>query len=384
MGRQQPLTYSPAHPLTYYSLLPTLRLPFYARFALMLLSLGIILFLLEAGQVVFVPLVFSLLTAFFLYPLCKWLEQRARMSCGLAAFVSVLGFLLLISGFAYFLSFQIIGFAQDVPQLQSRVNEWTLAVQQWIAREYGIDSTTQTEYAGDVADGILQSAAASAGLVFFGAAGFVFWTLIVFVYTFFMLYHRRLLVRALLQMFPVQHREEVRETVVETRVVTNGYVKGLLIEALVVSGALAIAFSILGIRYALLLALVSAVVNVIPYLGIFISMGLVAVVTLTNHSPATALWAVGIRYVIHFLDANLLVPRVIGGKVRINALVTLLGVLAGGALWGVAGTFLAIPLTAALKIIFSHIPAMQPWALMMDVDDSTGNAAAQSSSTDKP
>jgi predicted PurR-regulated permease PerM len=171
---------------------------------------------------------------------------------------------------------------------------------------------------------------------------------------------------------------------VETRQVTNGYVTGLLIEALVVSVSLAIAFSILGIRYALLLALVSAAVNVIPYLGILISMALVALVTLTNHSPATALWAVGIRYVIHFLDANLLVPRVIGGKVRINALVTLLGVLAGGAIWGVAGTFLAIPLTAALKIIFSHIPAMQPWALMMDVDDGTGDAAAQSSSTDKP
>jgi len=345
-----------------------LQLPFYARLALVLLSVGIILVLLEAGQVVFVPLVFSLLLAFFLYPVCKWLERRARMSCGLAAFLSVLGFLLIISGVVYFLSFQAIGFAQDIPKLQSRLDEWAGAAQRWIAREYGIDSSTQTAYAGDVADGLLQNAAASAGLVFFGALGFVFWTLIVFVYTFFILFHRRLLLRAVLQMFPRTHREEARETMVETREVTNGYVKGLLIEALVVSAVLAVAFSVLGVRYAILLALLSALFNVIPYIGIFFSLTLIALVTLTNHSPATALWALGIRYVVHFLDANLLVPRVIGGKVRINALVTLLGVLAGGALWGVAGTFLAIPLTAALKIIFSHIPNMQPWALMMDVD----------------
>lgn len=342
------------------------------------------LFLLEAGQVVFVPLVFSLLLAFFLYPFCKWLERRTRMSCGLAAFVAVLGFLLIISGFVYFLSFQLIGFAQDIPKLQERVGEWTVAAQRWIAREYKIDSSTQTAYAGDVADGLLQTAAASAGLVFFGAAGFVFWTLIVFVYTFFILYYRQLLMRAVLQMFSSKHREEARETMVETRQVTNGYVKGLLIEAVLVSAALSIAFSVLGIRYAVLLALISAVFNVIPYIGIFFSLGLIALVTLTNHSPTTALWALIIRYVIHFIDGNFLVPRVIGGKVRINALVTLLGVLAGGALWGVSGTFLAIPLTAALKIIFSHIPALQPWALMMDVEDRRGKPATQSSNTDKP
>lgn len=349
--------------------MPELRLPYYARLALMLLSSVLIFYGLSKGQLVFVPLVFSMLTAFFLYPVSQWLERKTGMSCGLAAFLPVLGFLLIISAFAYFLSFQLIGFAQDVPQLQERVNEWATGLQQWIAREYGVDSSTQTEYANDVADGLLENATASVGLVFFGAAGFVFWTLIVFVYTFFILYHRALLMRAITLMFSSHHRAEVRVTMSETRAVTNNYVKGLLIEAGVVSASLAIAFSILGIQYAILLALISAVVNVIPYLGILISMALVALVTLTNHSPASALWAVGIRYVIHFLDANLLVPRVIGSKVRINALVTLLGVLAGGALWGVAGTFLAIPLTAALKIVFSHIPAMKPWALMMDVEE---------------
>lgn len=345
------------------------RLPFYARLALGLLSGVLIFYGLSKGQLVFVPLVFSVLLATFLYPLSKWLERKARMSCGLAAFLSVLGFLLLILGFAYFLSFQLIGFAQDIPQLQERLNGWAAGLQRWIAREYGVDSTTQTEYANDVADGLLENAANSVGLVFFGAAGFVFWTLIVFVYTFFILYHRRLLVQAITLMFSSPQRAEVRVTLDETRTVTNNYVKGLLIEAGVVAGSLAIAFTILGIKYAILLALISAAVNVIPYLGIFISMALIAVVTLTNHSPATTLWAVGIRYVIHFVDANFLVPRVIGSKVRINALVTLVGVLAGGALWGVAGTFLAIPLTAALKIVFSHIPAMKPWGMMMDVEE---------------
>lgn len=343
-------------------------MPFYARLALGLLSGVLIFYGLSKGQLVFVPLVFSVLLAAFLYPMSKWLERRMRMSSALAAFLSVLAFLLLISAFTYFLSFQLIGFAQDIPRLQGRLNDWSAGLQRWIAREYGVDSSTQTEYANGVADGLLENAANSAGLVFLGVGSFVFWTLIVFVYTFFILYHRRMLVQALVLMFRSQHRAEVKMTIDESRTVTNNYVKGLLIEAGAVAATLGVAFTILGIKYAILLALISAVVNVIPYLGIVVSMALVALVTLTNHSPATALWAVGIRYVIHFLDANLLVPRVIGSKVRINALVTLLGVLAGGALWGVAGTFLAIPLTAALKIVFSHIPGMKPWALMMDVE----------------
>lgn len=344
------------------------RLPFYARLALMLLTVVLILYLLRIGESVFIPLLFSLLLAFFLYPFVKLLERKIGMSNGLSCFITVFGFMLLIGLFVYLLTFQIIAFAQDIPLLQQKVGEWLLHLQRWIAREYHVDSTQQTAYLGQVANSILSSAANSVGTVFLGLSSFFFWTILVFIYTYFMLYYRRLLLQFITQLFPEQHRRQVRHAVLETRVVTNGYVVGLLIEFVVISTANCIAFFILGIHYALLLALLAAVLNVIPYFGIIVGIVITVIVTLAHHDPATAIWAGALLFVLHIIDANILVPRVVGSKVKMNALITLMAVLIGGAIWGIAGLFLAIPLSAMLKIVFEHIPAMQPWALVMGVE----------------
>ncbi len=352
-----------------YMLIPKVSFPFYARLALILLSVVLILLLLRMGQIVIVPLVFSLLLAFFLYPLVKWLERRLRFGRGLACFSAVAAFMAVVGGLVYFLSFQIVEFSQDAPLLQARVEEGIGSFQRWIDQEYGLANSEQIAYLNEVAGGLLEGAANSVALLFLSVGAFLFWMIIVFVYTFFILFYRRLLLRALLAGFSKAHRPEVRQTVLETRSVTNNYLKGLLIEFLVVAGVMGIIFLLMGLRYALLLAVLTSLFTVIPYLGIFISLALIAAVTLVYHSPVTAAWALAARYFVHFLDGNVLVPRVVGSKVRINAFITLVGVLAGGALWGVAGTFLAIPLVATLKIVFERIPAMQPWAIMMGTEE---------------
>lgn len=348
--------------------MPEVRLPFYARLALMLLTVVLVLHLLRIGESVFVPLLFSLLLAFFLYPLVQWLEQKTGMSKGLACFVSVFGFMLLLGLFVYFLTFQIIAFTQDIPLLQQKVSEWLLHLQRWIAREYRVDSTQQMAYLGQVANSVLGSAANSVGTAFFSLSSFLFWTVLVFIYTYFILYHRRLLLQFITRLFPKEHRLQVRHAVLETRVVTNAYVVGLLIEFVVISIANCIAFFVLGIHYAILLALLAAVLNVIPYFGIIAGIIITVVVTLAHHDPTTAIWAAALLFVLHIIDANILVPRVVGSKVKMNALITLVAVLIGGAIWGIAGLFLAIPLSAMLKIVFEHIPAMQPWALLMGTE----------------
>lgn len=348
--------------------MPEIKFPFYARLALVLLCIVLILYLLSVASGVFIPLLFSLLIAFFLYPVVKWLERTAHLKRGLASFVSVFGFMALLAMFVYFLTFQIIAFAQDIPVLQQKIGEWLLHLQRWIAKEYKVDSTQQMSYLGQVANGILGSAANSVGTVFLGLTSFFFWTILVFIYTYFILYHRRLLLQFITRLFPAQYRLQVRHAVLETRVVTNNYVVGLMIEFVVVSFANCIAFFSLGIHYALLLALLAAVLNVIPYFGILTAILITVVVTLAQHDPGTALWAAALLFVLHIIDANILVPRVVGSRVKMNALITLVAVLIGGTVWGIAGLFLAIPISAMLKIVFEHVPSLQPWALLMGVE----------------
>src|SRR5207249_1833256 len=104
--------------------------------------------------------------------------------------------------------------------------------------------------------------------------------------------------------------------------------------------------SIMGIKYALLMAILTAVLNIIPYLGIYTSMALCMLITLANGTAVQAL-EIGISFiVIHFLDANILLPRIVGGRVKMNPFITIIAVLTGRLVWGIPGMFLFIPLTA--------------------------------------
>ena len=89
-------------------------------------------------------------------------------------------------------------------------------------------------------------------------------------------------------------------------------------------------------------------------------------VTFINHPDGyTLAGVVGVFLTVQFIDNNLLVPLVVGSKVRINALVSIVGVLIGGALAGISGMFLSIPAIAILKVIFDRVDGLKPWGILL-------------------
>ena len=118
---------------------------------------------------------------------------------------------------------------------------------------------------------------------------------------------------------------------------------------------------ILGIKYFVLLGLLT----LLPYIGIFISLLLSVVVTFATAGTGHLLLLIATLFSIHLLDANLLLPLIVGAKVRLNALITILGVIVGGSIWGLTGAFLAIPVIAITKIIFERIDGLKPWAMLL-------------------
>jgi predicted PurR-regulated permease PerM len=136
---------------------------------------------------------------------------------------------------------------------------------------------------------------------------------------------------------------------------------GLLIEALIVAILNSTALLILGVKYAILLGLIGALLNMLPYIGGIIAIALpVLMATVTKDGYSTQLGIIIAYIIIQFIDNNFLVPKIVSSKVQINALVSILIVLLGGALWGVAGMFLSIPFIAIVKIICDRVEGMRP------------------------
>ncbi len=343
--------------------------PYYARLAFSLVCIVFSYLILTVGSSVLIPIAFAFLVSLVLHPLVQLLRRRLHLPDTLAIAFAVVGFLGLLVGLIYLLSFQIADFTQDFPALRDKVMIWSRQGQVWAERSYNLTVQDQESYFQKVSGALMSGAAATVGAFVLTLGHFLFWTAIVFIYSFFILRYRRLISRFLTSLFPAEHRLSVNHSMLETRKVINGYVQGLLTETVIVTAASTAGLMILGVRYAFLLGLLAGVLNIIPYIGFITALTLTGLLTLVHHSPLMALAACSILVGIHLLDANVLAPRVIGGRVRMNPLATLIGVFVGGLVWGIPGLFLAIPLTAVTKVIFSHVESLRPWAMVMGTED---------------
>jgi predicted PurR-regulated permease PerM len=176
----------------------------------------------------------------------------------------------------------------------------------------------------------------------------------------------------LISVFLEENSTVVYDIVEKVQQILRKYIIGLFIEMCVVSVVVCIAFWALGIKYAALLAIITGLLNIIPYIGIFASMLISFLITFATGASAGKLFLVVITLVItHLVDSNLLLPGIVGSKVKINPLITVLGVVLGEMIWGVSGMFLSIPVIAVLKIIFDRIDSLKPWGILLGEEEKT-------------
>ncbi|MEO8719915.1 MAG: AI-2E family transporter, partial [Ginsengibacter sp.] len=149
----------------------------------------------------------------------------------------------------------------------------------------------------------------------------------------------------------------------------RSYMVGLLIEMGIVAAANSLGLVLLGIKYAIFFGVLSAVLNVIPYIGMVTATLFTVLVTLTtSDSTSDIVWVIVIFYSIHIVDTNFLVPRIVSSRLRINALISILGVVIGGTLAGIPGLFLSVPAIAFIKIICDQVESLKPWGMLMGDD----------------
>lgn len=159
---------------------------------------------------------------------------------------------------------------------------------------------------------------------------------------------------------------KVRESLKETEVIIKSYLVGLTIQVAYMTVLLGGILMIIGIKHALLIGVIFALLNLIPYVGALFGNIIGVLLTLTSSDEIWPIFTVLIVIaVVQFIDNNILMPRIVGSKVKINALSAILGVIIGGTLAGIAGMFLALPIIAVLKIIFDRSELFKHWGILL-------------------
>jgi predicted PurR-regulated permease PerM len=186
------------------------------------------------------------------------------------------------------------------------------------------------------------------------------------VYIFLILYYKPLLVEFIHRLCGYDNDEVVSEVLAGTKSTIKSYLAGLLLEALLVGTLYSIGLLLIGVKFAILLGVIAALLNIIPYVGQIVAGSLSVLMALaTKESPTYALITLGLFALIQFIDNNFFLPRIVASKVKLNALVSIVVVIAGNLLWGVPGMFLAIPLTAICKVIFDDIRELKAWGFLL-------------------
>ncbi|WP_316799524.1 AI-2E family transporter [Pedobacter frigidisoli] len=334
--------------------------PFYIKAPVILLGLVISVYILSVLRDVLVPLAFSALIAILLNPLSVRLERR--MPRALAIGLSMLIALAVLMGLMYFLSSQIAHFFDNLDAMKQKLVELMHTLQQWLEHSFGITTQKQVQMLNDAAN----SGKAMIGQTLSGVLGVLSVVFLIPVYTFLIMFYKMLILNFLYEVFSEENKAKVGEILAETKAAIQSYIVGLLIETGIVAVMNSVSLLLLGVPNAILIGVIGAILNLLPYIGGIIAIALpVLMVTLTQDGFTTQLLIIAAYAIIQFIDNNILVPRIVSSKVEINALISIVIVLLGAALWGVPGMFLSIPFIAVLKIVFDRIDGLKPWGKLL-------------------
>ena len=340
--------------------------PFYFKLAIVLIAIIALGYLSILGKEVLSPLLFGLLFSILLLPLARFFERKIKLRRSAASALAVLCMMGIIAGIIYLVGSQISRVSKDLPMLKEQVIASFHNIQEWISRTFHIDINRQMDYVDTATSKLATATPTVIGATVLSVSSLLLFTVFVILDTFFLLLYRRRLLNFLVDVFKDRNAGAVYDIAGTVQFIIRKYLVGILLEMTTVAIVCCTVFMLLGIKYAILLGLITALFNVVPYIGIFTALLLNVIITFATTALASKVLLVIITVVsMHLIDSNVLLPLIVGSKVRINAFMTLLGVVLGEMIWGITGMFLSIPVIAIIKIIFDRVESLQPWGHLL-------------------
>jgi predicted PurR-regulated permease PerM len=314
---------------------------------------------------IIVPVIFALIIAIVLHPVVN-LIIRLRINRVVAILITILTTFLIILASGVFIISQISRFTETLPVIADKFTGFIDQITLWASGYFDINPRKISEWILKTKLELSNISGAAIGQTLGILGNGLVVLFLLPVYIFLILFYHPLLMEFIHRLFGSANHKRVTGIVSQIKTVIQRYLVGLVIEAGIMATLNTAALLILGIQYAVLLGIISAVVNVIPYIGGIIGVAIPMLVALaTKESGWYAIYVLIIFYIIQLFDNNYIVPKIVSSKVKINALFSIMVVFIGNAIWGIPGMFLSIPLLAIFKLICDHLEPLKPWGFLL-------------------
>jgi predicted PurR-regulated permease PerM len=341
------------------------KIPLYAKATLVILGLCALMALVYVAKSILLPLVFALIISILLHPIVNFLVRK-RINRIVSIVIALLLTFIVIAALGTLIISQASRLSESWPVL---VNKFTAMLDQtitWASGYFDIDAERIREWIAKARVDLIHASSAVLGQTLRTIGNVLFMLFLTPVYVFLILFYHPLIIEFLHRLFGKSNHDQVKEIITQTKTVIQRYLVGLIIEMVIVAAMEIIVLLSLGIEYAILLGIIGAMLNMIPYIGGLVAVALPMMVALATKSTAwSAIYVLVLYYVIQLIDNNYIVPKIVASKVKINALFSIIVVIVGNALWGIPGMFLSIPLLAIVKLLFDHIEPLKPWGFLL-------------------
>lgn len=348
-----------------------------ARTALVLMVIGLTAYLLYRVQEVLFLLILAILLATAIEPVVNRL-RRGPFTRGSGVLV-VYTFIILAIGIPVYavapsVVNQAASFGDTLPERFQSLRPYAENLQPRPMQAFAVGALDNAIQAVQSPQNPAQEQIVQAGAT---AAHTVLSFFTIFVLAFYWLVERASIKRVILRTVPVRRARDVNTVWMEVEEKLGGWVRGELLLMLAIGVMATVGYFLLGLPNPILLGVAAGLFEIIPMIGPFLAFAPAVLVALAAIDPTRALAVMGYALVIQQIESNILVPRVMGRTVGVSSLTVLLGILVGGALAGLPGAFLAVPLAAALQVILAHLLRTEDVSQSEEHTDPVDRAAHQ-------
>ncbi|GAA4426666.1 hypothetical protein GCM10023188_09040 [Pontibacter saemangeumensis] len=343
--------------------------PFSLRqFNQILLALLLFFGILYLGQVFIVPVAIGGLFAMLLVPVCRQLEKQG-VPRTLAAILCVLTVVVVLALLVVVLVDQLTALANDLPRLDLKLAQLLNDMHRFINETFDISQEAQNEYLQQSLRSSLQIVGVYLRNLFLFAGSILVSFIIVMTYTLLFLLYRRKLKNFILRV-TIRYNANAPAIVGKITNVASSYIAGVFLVVLILSVVNTAGLAVIGIDHALLFGLVAGILNIIPYIGSLTgSLIPVLFALLTKDSLWTPLVVALFFMLVQQIESYILTPNITGGVIKLNPMATLMVLLLGSAIWGIAGMILFVPYLGIAKVVFDNINPLKPLGYVLGKDE---------------
>ena len=297
-----------------------LKFPFYIKFALISIGAFAFVYSLYIGQQIILPLIYAAIIAILLNPFVNFLV-RQKINRVVAIAITVISAILITGVLVYFIASQLSMFSETYPALKEKFNETSNHAIQWISENFNIKTSKINLWIKQTETEAIHNLGGTIGQTLSVITSIAIIVVLLPVYLFMILFYKDLLLEFIRRLFNATHHAAVFEVLTNSKKIIQSYLIGLLVEAAIVATLNSVGLLILGIEYAIILGIIGALVNVIPYIGGVIAIALPMLIAFVTKGSSAAILVFGLYLLIQFIDNHFIIPRIVASKVKINALI---------------------------------------------------------------